>query len=167
MPLVLPVGALLAEGGEGFVRHGPERLQLVWTREVVVRVTPCDPSEARSSGADARAMALWQELLRLQADPEAMDRLLVPSTSAFRHRVLRAVMDLAVGTVVSYGSLAQRMGIPEACRAVAAAVASNTLAVVVPCHRVIRADGTVGGYRWGVAAKLRLLEAEGIILGSP
>jgi O-6-methylguanine DNA methyltransferase len=61
---------------------------------------------------------------------------------------------------VSYGALARRLGVPDSARAIAAACAANPLAVVVPCHRVVAADGGLSGYRWGVARKRALLQRE-------
>jgi AraC family transcriptional regulator of adaptative response/methylated-DNA-[protein]-cysteine methyltransferase len=78
----------------------------------------------------------------------------------FQLRVWNALLDIPSGTCVTYGGVAARIGMPRAARAVAAAVAANHLAVLVPCHRVIRADGDVGGYRWGRPLKLAMLAAE-------
>ncbi len=64
------------------------------------------------------------------------------------------------GTTVTYAELAARIGQPKAVRAVARACAANAIAVAVPCHRVVRADGAAGGYRWGVARKRTLLARE-------
>jgi AraC family transcriptional regulator of adaptative response/methylated-DNA-[protein]-cysteine methyltransferase len=61
---------------------------------------------------------------------------------------------------VTYGELARRIGAPKAVRAVAAACGANPVAVLVPCHRVVGADGRLTGYRWGLARKARLIEAE-------
>lgn len=65
-----------------------------------------------------------------------------------------------MGQTVSYAELAQRIGQPRAARAVALACAANPLAVAVPCHRVVRSDGGLSGYRWGEVRKQRLLERE-------
>lgn len=61
---------------------------------------------------------------------------------------------------MTYGMLAERIGMPKAVRAVASACAANTLAVAIPCHRVIRQDGSLSGYRWGLMRKQALLAKE-------
>jgi len=80
--------------------------------------------------------------------------------SAFQWRVWQALQRIPRGQTRSYTQIAQAIGAPRAVRAVANACARNRLAVVVPCHRVVRADGSLGGYRWGVARKHALLERE-------
>ncbi|RMG66777.1 MAG: bifunctional DNA-binding transcriptional regulator/O6-methylguanine-DNA methyltransferase Ada [Calditrichaeota bacterium] len=81
--------------------------------------------------------------------------------TAFQERVWQALRDVRPGETVSYAELARRLGRPGAARAVAQACAANKLAVVVPCHRAVRSDGTPGGYRWGLERKLQLLRREG------
>jgi len=80
--------------------------------------------------------------------------------TAFQWRVWQALQRIPRGQTRSYAQIAQAIGAPRAVRAVASACARNRLAVVVPCHRVIRADGSLGGYRWGMARKRELLERE-------
>jgi AraC family transcriptional regulator of adaptative response/methylated-DNA-[protein]-cysteine methyltransferase len=80
--------------------------------------------------------------------------------SAFQQRVWRALQQLAPGQTTSYSALAQAIGAPGAARAVAQACAANKLALAVPCHRVVRQDGSLSGYRWGVARKRELLARE-------
>lgn len=80
--------------------------------------------------------------------------------TAFQQRVWQALRELPPGTTVSYTQLAARVGRPEAVRAVANACAANTLAVLIPCHRVVRSDGSISGYRWGPARKKALLRRE-------
>lgn len=80
--------------------------------------------------------------------------------TAFQIRVWRALTEIPAGTTVSYADLADRIGRPRAVRAVAAACAANRIAVFVPCHRVVRSDGTLAGYRWGVERKRALLARE-------
>jgi methylated-DNA-[protein]-cysteine S-methyltransferase len=78
----------------------------------------------------------------------------------FRRTVLQHLQDIAYGTTASYTAVALASGHPKAVRAVASACAANPLPVVVPCHRVVRSDGSVGGYRGGIAAKHTLLQLE-------
>ena len=75
-------------------------------------------------------------------------------------RVWEALLRIPEGTVVSYGSLAAALGKPTAARAVAGAVAANPIAYLIPCHRVLRATGAIGGYRWGTARKKAMLGRE-------
>ncbi|QRP65461.1 bifunctional DNA-binding transcriptional regulator/O6-methylguanine-DNA methyltransferase Ada [Rhodanobacter sp. FDAARGOS 1247] len=80
--------------------------------------------------------------------------------TAFQQRVWRALRDIPAGATVSYSEIAQRIGSPKAVRAVAGACAANMLAVAIPCHRVVRNDGGLSGYRWGVERKRALLARE-------
>lgn len=80
--------------------------------------------------------------------------------TAFQQQVWQALRAIPPGETISYRDLATRIGRPGAVRAVAGACAANTLAVVIPCHRVIRNDGSLSGYRWGVERKRQLLENE-------
>jgi len=80
--------------------------------------------------------------------------------TAFQARVWNALRAVPPGTTVSYTELARAVGQPDAARAVARACATNPVAVVIPCHRVVRGDGDLAGYRWGVERKAALLELE-------
>lgn len=80
--------------------------------------------------------------------------------TAFQQRVWQALMKIPAGQTLSYAQLAASLGRPTAARAVARACAQNRLAVIVPCHRIVRGDGSLGGYRWGLPRKAALLEAE-------
>lgn len=80
--------------------------------------------------------------------------------TAFQQRVWEALRKVPVGETVSYAEIAARIGAPSAVRAVAQACAANTLAVAIPCHRVVRSDGALSGYRWGIARKQQLLARE-------
>jgi len=81
--------------------------------------------------------------------------------TAFQWRVWKELQRIPGGTTLSYTDVARRIGHPTAVRAVARACATNPVAVVVPCHRVVRGDGSLGGYRWGLERKEQLLEREG------
>jgi AraC family transcriptional regulator of adaptative response/methylated-DNA-[protein]-cysteine methyltransferase len=80
--------------------------------------------------------------------------------TAFQQRVWQALREIPAGETASYADIAHRIGSPNAVRAVAQACAANTLAVAIPCHRVIRTDGGLAGYRWGVERKRALLNKE-------
>ncbi len=80
--------------------------------------------------------------------------------TAFQQRVWRALTEIPAGSTASYTQIAGRIGSPSAVRAVAQACAANPLAVAIPCHRVVRTDGGLSGYRWGVERKRALLERE-------
>lgn len=80
--------------------------------------------------------------------------------TAFQQRVWQALREIPAGSTVSYGEIAQRIGSPKAVRAVAQACAANHIAVAIPCHRVVRKDGDLSGYRWGVERKRELLSRE-------
>jgi AraC family transcriptional regulator of adaptative response/methylated-DNA-[protein]-cysteine methyltransferase len=80
--------------------------------------------------------------------------------TAFQQRVWQALRRVPAGRTVSYAELAKRIGAPKSVRAVASACAANLLAVAIPCHRVVRNDGGLSGYRWGVERKRALIERE-------
>ncbi|HEY3591536.1 MAG TPA: bifunctional DNA-binding transcriptional regulator/O6-methylguanine-DNA methyltransferase Ada [Buttiauxella sp.] len=80
--------------------------------------------------------------------------------TAFQQQVWQALRDIPAGKTASYREIAQLIGKPQAVRAVAGACAANKLAVIIPCHRVVRNDGALSGYRWGVERKRQLLEME-------
>ena len=80
--------------------------------------------------------------------------------TAFQQRVWWALREIPAGSTASYREIARRIGAPRAVRAVAHACAVNPVAVAIPCHRVVRSDGGLAGYRWGVERKRELLERE-------
>jgi len=83
------------------------------------------------------------------------------TATAFQWRVWKALQEIPYGSTRSYAAIAAEIGRPRAVRAVARACASNRVALLIPCHRVVRTDGALGGYRWGTARKAALLEREG------
>lgn len=80
--------------------------------------------------------------------------------TSFQLEVWEALMAVPRGEVITYSDLAAAMGRPRAVRAVASACAANRIGLIVPCHRVVRSDGSLGGYRWGVELKRQIIEAE-------
>ena len=81
--------------------------------------------------------------------------------SEFEQRVWRALQEISPGATQTYGEVARRIGAPQLAKEVGEACAANALAVAIPCHRVLRKDGGLAGYRWGVKRKRALLELEG------
>jgi len=118
---------------------------------------------------DAAILPALQAVLDyLEGQSPHIDLPLDVRATAFQRRVWQGLLAIPPGETRSYGDLAQELGAPGAARAVGSACANNPVALVIPCHRVTRADGGLGGYRWGVAAKKALLarEAEGQAPGS-
>jgi AraC family transcriptional regulator of adaptative response/methylated-DNA-[protein]-cysteine methyltransferase len=105
-------------------------------------------------------VVLSQVLAFLESPQEGLDLPLDVQGTAFQRRVWLALREIPPGSTVSYGEIAARIGNPQAARAVAGACASNPIAVAIPCHRVVRSDGELGGYRWGQQRKSKLLEQE-------
>ncbi len=85
--------------------------------------------------------------------------------TAFQQRVWQALRDIPAGKTASYSEIAARIGAPGSVRAVAGACAANRIAVAIPCHRVVRTDGSLSGYRWGVERKRALLQREAKVNG--
>lgn len=112
-------------------------------------------------GGDSKFEQLVAKVVGLiEAPAIGLDLPLDIRGTAFQQRVWQALRDIPSGTTVSYTEIAKRIGAPKSVRAVAQACAANTLAVVIPCHRVIRNDGGLSGYRWGVERKRALLRKE-------
>ncbi|MBS1237048.1 MAG: 6-O-methylguanine methyltransferase [Deltaproteobacteria bacterium] len=111
---------------------------------------------------DSQFTAMIAEVLAFLGNPEH-GRLGIPldvQGTAFQRRVWLALQEISPGDTVSYTDVASRIGKPKAARAVARACASNPVAVAIPCHRVVRGNGQLGGYRWGLDRKRVLLERE-------
>ena len=114
---------------------------------------------ARRVRDDRVAAAIADAMFRASPRRRGPLRLLVRA-SAFELRVWETLAAVPEGSLVSYGELARAIGRARAARAVASAVARNPVAVAIPCHRVVRATGMTGGYRWGVPRKVSLLARE-------
>ncbi|PDV98811.1 methylated-DNA--[protein]-cysteine S-methyltransferase [Candidatus Chloroploca asiatica] len=110
---------------------------------------------------DPDANASLQQVLAFVEQPErTVDLTLDIQGTAFQERVWQVLRTLPAGSTISYSELAERIDNPKAVRAVASACAANRLAVVIPCHRVVRSDGGLSGYRWGIERKRELLRRE-------
>ncbi|MFI5102994.1 MAG: bifunctional DNA-binding transcriptional regulator/O6-methylguanine-DNA methyltransferase Ada [Terriglobales bacterium] len=111
---------------------------------------------------DDAAMSQWRENLSRLIQGQATNPSLPLDirATAFQRRVWEALQRIPRGETRSYSAVAKKIGMPTASRAVARACATNPVAVAIPCHRVVRQDGELGGYRWGIARKERLLALE-------
>jgi AraC family transcriptional regulator of adaptative response/methylated-DNA-[protein]-cysteine methyltransferase len=116
---------------------------------------------ARLIGGDAKFEELVARVVAFVEAPRiGLDLPLDLRGTAFQQRVWQALRAIPPGETTSYSEIAQRIGAPKSVRAVAGACAANALAVAVPCHRVVRNDGALSGYRWGVERKRALLDRE-------
>jgi AraC family transcriptional regulator of adaptative response/methylated-DNA-[protein]-cysteine methyltransferase len=118
--------------------------------------------ESEAANAPARQLDAWIAALEahLDAAAPAPDLPLDLRGTAFQMRVWRFLQGIPLGETRSYAEVATAIGAPKATRAVGTACGANRVAVLVPCHRVLRGDGALGGYRWGLERKRALLEAE-------
>jgi AraC family transcriptional regulator of adaptative response/methylated-DNA-[protein]-cysteine methyltransferase len=116
---------------------------------------------ARLIGADSDFEAIVAKVVAfVEAPGLGLDLPLDVRGTAFQQRVWRALQAIPVGATASYADIARAIGAPKAVRAVAGACAANPVALAIPCHRVVRSDGALSGYRWGVERKRVLLERE-------
>ncbi|MGA8706354.1 MAG: bifunctional DNA-binding transcriptional regulator/O6-methylguanine-DNA methyltransferase Ada [Steroidobacteraceae bacterium] len=116
---------------------------------------------ARLSGGDASFERTVATVIACVESPAAgLDLPLDLKGTSFQLRVWQALRAIPAGQTATYAEIARRLGMPKACRAVGAAIAANPVAVAVPCHRVIRSDGHLSGYHWGVERKRALLARE-------
>ncbi|GAB1719939.1 MAG: bifunctional transcriptional activator/DNA repair enzyme protein Ada [Nitrosospira sp.] len=129
--------------------------------EKLVRDLQDSFSRANLIGGDADFEQLVAQVVGFVEEPRlGLDLPLDVRGTSFQQRVWQALREIPVGQRVSYTDIAKRIGSPRAVRAVAQACATNRLAVAIPCHRVVRNDGALAGYRWGVERKRSLLEKE-------
>jgi AraC family transcriptional regulator of adaptative response/methylated-DNA-[protein]-cysteine methyltransferase len=154
-----PLGSLLVAGtdrGVCAVRFGASKDELVGDLQ---REFP----GAEISPDNGSTLSEWSGLLSKGTEPLASGSLDVPlhiRGTAFQARVWQAIRSIERGRTASYSEIARTIGKPRSARAVARACAMNPVALAVPCHRVLRKDGTAGGYRWGLVRKSELLRHE-------
>jgi AraC family transcriptional regulator of adaptative response/methylated-DNA-[protein]-cysteine methyltransferase len=117
--------------------------------------------EARLLPPDPATSALLARAIALVESPQPSAELTLDARGTrFQQRVWAALRSIPPGETASYQQIAARIGAPTAVRAVAQACAANPVAVLIPCHRVVRSDGSLSGYRWGIERKRALLDLE-------
>jgi AraC family transcriptional regulator, regulatory protein of adaptative response / methylated-DNA-[protein]-cysteine methyltransferase len=144
--------------GLSFLQFGDTQHQLL---AQLVAEYPHAEIELMSS-ANEEQLSDWLALLNQFIDGSSID-LTIPLDvrgTAFQKKVWDFLRRIPYGEVMSYGEIAQAIGSPKAYRAVANACAGNNVALVIPCHRVIRGDGAIGGYRWGESRKRAIIDLE-------
>lgn len=176
--LGMPPGSYRKGGAGEHIRYTVEPCVLGWVVVAATRKGLCaiefgDVPQTLAEGIRARfpqaqfepadeAFKRWvvQVLDYLEQPRGVLDLPLDVQGTVFQHRVWQALQAIPAGQTASYGEIAARIGQPKAHRAVAHACACNLVAVAIPCHRAVRADGSLAGYRWGVARKSELLLRE-------
>jgi AraC family transcriptional regulator of adaptative response/methylated-DNA-[protein]-cysteine methyltransferase len=153
------LGAILV----GATQQGICAIELGDEPQALVRALQDRFPKAELIGGDA-AFERWvaRVIGLVEAPGLGLDLPLDVRGTAFQQRVWQALRDIPAGSTASYAEIAERIGAPSSVRAVAQACAANPLAVAIPCHRVVRRDGGLSGYRWGVERKQALLEREGV-----
>lgn len=147
-----PVGEVLVEGSAG----GLHRISLL--------AGPGAPGPSPGAVRDVAPLAdaIAQLQRYLSGEGRSFDLQLAPQGTPFQQQVWRVLRQIPYGTTQTYGQIARAIGRPTACRAVGAANGQNPLPIVVPCHRVIGANGTLTGFAGGLELKRRLLQIEGV-----
>jgi AraC family transcriptional regulator of adaptative response/methylated-DNA-[protein]-cysteine methyltransferase len=119
--------------------------------------------QAQSSGNDELARHIVHVVAMIETPAEAVDLPLDLNGSDFEIKVWQALRAIPAGKTMSYSELAEHIGMKGAAKDVGEACAANRIAIAVPCHRILRKDGSISGYRWGVHRKRALLEREGVL----
>ena len=119
------------------------------------------PGAELARAIDARDRLVDAVVAHVEGRSDAVELPLDLRATSFQWQVWRALQRIPAGATRSYQAIATELGRPTAARAVARACASNRIAVLIPCHRVVRGDGELGGYRWGIVRKAALLAREG------
>lgn len=153
------LGTVLAaesDRGVAAIFLGDDRAKLLRDLKAAFPDTALAADEVGLSATVAQAVAL------VDAPHQGTDLPLDLRGSAIELAVWEALRSIPPGETRTYGALAKTLSIPATAQEVGAACAANRLAVAVPCHRVVKADGSISGYRWGVQRKRRLINLEGV-----
>lgn len=177
-PLGMTPGTFRRRGNAESIRYATARTSLGWLLVAATARGVCAIELGDSRAALERNLrAQFTAAQRVESDPDlaahlarVIEYLDAPARAlqlpldvrgtAFQHRVWQALRAIAPGARTTYGAVAAAIGAPSSVRAVARAIATNPVALAIPCHRVIAKDGTLAGYRWGVKRKAALLERE-------
>ncbi|HSI73997.1 MAG TPA: methylated-DNA--[protein]-cysteine S-methyltransferase [Fimbriimonas sp.] len=135
------------------------RIAQLWTSDASGKITGAIRDRGRLSAAREQLMLYFDRKLTSFSLPLALDG------SPFQMQVWKLLLEIPYGQTRTYGDLAHKLGLPDAARAVGRANATNPIAIVVPCHRVIGASGDLTGYAGGIDVKRKLLEIESGDLG--
>ncbi|HEY4216702.1 MAG TPA: methylated-DNA--[protein]-cysteine S-methyltransferase [Gemmatimonadaceae bacterium] len=146
--------ALVAQSAHGVaaILLGDDRAEL--RRDLETRFPDAELVDAKANDVVTKVAAL------IDSPGTRFDARLDMRGTEFQRKVWKALRDIPAGATATYAAIAKRIGQPTAFRAVAQACGANPVAVAVPCHRVIRADGGLSGYRWGIERKKALLDRE-------
>ena len=152
-----PLGKVLVaatERGVSAVYLGDEESKLV------AELRQEYPRAELAGATDSFERWVKEVLLRIEGQPPHFELPLDLQATAFQRRVWQELQRIPRGRTRTYSQVARALGRPKAVRAVARACATNPVSVVVPCHRVVRQDGSLAGYRWGLSRKEQLLASE-------
>jgi len=148
---------LLAQSERGICRL--EFIDAGNHQEALKRVQAVWPNSELDEQAEPTKKTLQQIFSPHEQHPDTPFTLLLRGTN-FQLKVWQALLQIPAGRITSYGQLARQLGQPTASRAVGTAVGQNPIGFLIPCHRVLRSDGGMGGYRWGVERKCAILGTE-------
>jgi AraC family transcriptional regulator of adaptative response/methylated-DNA-[protein]-cysteine methyltransferase len=118
------------------------------------------PEAQLTEDGEALAQLTARVIAFVEAPDRSLDLPLDPQGTAFQQRVWQALREVPAGSTTTYSAIAARIGVPNESYAVGEACADNMIAVAIPCHRVVRKNGALAGYRWGVRRKRALLKRE-------
>lgn len=153
-----PLGTMFALAEDGFIT----RLDFIDAKYA----KPIDPAWEEAPGASPLRECAAQMAAYFGNGQRTFDLPLAPHGTEFQQRVWREIARVPSGETITYAELARRAGAPGSARAAGAATGRNPIGVVVPCHRIVGADGSLTGYAGGLARKTKLLEMEGALQGS-